>query len=181
MMSLSKGVYIVTGIMASGKTTIAQMLAKQFDKGVHVHGDIFRKMIVKGNIDMTPDYSKSAVEQLMLRYNLAAIVANQYYKAGFSVVVQDTYLGKEVHSFLQAFESKSVYFITLNPSVEAIMEREKKRDKTGYTTWEFEPLYEVLINENPRIGLWIDSSDMTPEETLSEIIKRAESEARIVI
>ncbi len=180
-MTLSKGIYIVTGIMASGKTTIAQMLAEQFDQGVHVHGDMFRKMIVKGNIDMKPDYSQSAVEQLMLRYKLAANVANQYYKAGFSVVVQDTYLGKEVHSFLKAFESNSVYFITLNPSVEAIMEREKKRDKTGYTTWEVEPLYEVLINENPRLGLWIDSSDMTPEETLSEIIKRAESEARIVV
>ena len=181
MMALRKGIYIVTGIMASGKTTIAQMLAEQFDKSVHVHGDIFRKMIVKGNIDMKPDYSKNAVEQLILRYNLAANVADQYYKAGFSVVIQDTYLGKEVPSFLQAFESKPVYFITLNPNVEAIMEREKKRDKRGYITWEFEPLYKVLINENPKIGLWIDSSDMTPEETLSEIIKRAESEARIVV
>ncbi|WP_313886545.1 AAA family ATPase [Bacillus sp. SD088] len=180
-MALGKGIYIVTGIMASGKSTIGQILAEQFEKGVHVHGDIFRKMIATGNIDMTPDYSKDAVEQLILRYNMAAKVADMYYTAGFSVVVQDTYLGKEVHSFLQAFESKPVYFITLNPNIKAIAEREKKRNKTGYTTWEFEPLYEVLINENPRIGLWIDSSDMTPEETLSEIIKRAESEARILV
>ncbi|MEW9095314.1 MAG: AAA family ATPase [Clostridiaceae bacterium] len=179
-MSLKNGIYIITGIMASGKSTIAQMLAEQFDKGVHVHGDIFRKMIVKGNIDMTPEYSQSALEQLMLRYTTAAKVADMYYKAGFSVVVQDTYLGKEVNTFLKAFESSPVYFITLNPNVEAVVEREKKRNKTGYTTWEVEPLHKVLINENPRIGLWIDSSDLTPEETLSEIIKRAESEARIV-
>lgn len=67
-MALRNGIYIITGIMASGKSTIAQMLAEQFDKGVHVHGDIFRRMIVKGKIDMTPDYSQDALDQLMLRY-----------------------------------------------------------------------------------------------------------------
>lgn len=179
-MTLREGVYIITGIMASGKSTIAQMLAEQFEKGVHVHGDMFRKMIVNGNIDMTPDYSESALEQLMLRYNIAAKVADMYYKSGFSVVVQDTYLGKNVQSFLKEFESKPIYFITLNPSVEAVLEREKNRHKTGYTTWEVEALHEVLINENPRIGLWIDSSDMTPEETVYEIIERAEIEAQII-
>ncbi|MFP3916763.1 AAA family ATPase [Lysinibacillus telephonicus] len=156
-MTFERGIYIITGIMASGKSTIAQMLAEQFEKGVHVRGDIFRKMIVKGNIDMTPDYSQSAVEQLKLRYKMAAKVAEMYYNAGFSVVIQDTYLGKEVISFLNEFESKPVYFITLNPSVESIINREQKRNKTGYTTWQVEPLYEVLINENPKIGLWIDS------------------------
>lgn len=163
-----------------GKSTIAQMLAEQFEKGVHVHGDMFRKMIVKGNIDMTADYSESILEQLMLRYNIAAKVADIYYKAGFSVVVQDTYLGKNVQSFLKEFKLKPIYFITLNPNVEAVIEREKNRHKTGYTTWEVEPLHEILINENPRIGLWTDSSNMTLEEKLHEIIKRAEAEAKII-
>lgn len=179
-MTVRKGIYIITGIMASGKSTIAQMLAEHFDKGVHVHGDIFRKMIVKGNIDMTPDYSQSALEQLILRYNMAAKVSDMYYEAGFSVVVQDTYLGKEVHSFLQAFKSKPVYYITLNPNIGSVIERERRRNKTGYTTWDVKPLHEVLINENPKVGLWLDSSNMTPEETVEEIIKRAESEARIM-
>ena len=43
MVDLNRGIYIITGIMASGKTTIAQLLAEQFDKSVHVHGDVFRK------------------------------------------------------------------------------------------------------------------------------------------
>lgn len=61
-----------------------------------------------------------------------------------------------------------------------MVERERKRNKTGYTTWDVRPLHEVLINENPKVGLCIDSSNMTPEETVSEIIKRAESEARFM-
>ena len=42
----SKGIFIITGIMASGKSTVAQLLAERFQRGVHVHGDIYRKMIV---------------------------------------------------------------------------------------------------------------------------------------
>lgn len=178
-MALDRGIYIITGIMASGKSTIAEMLAEKFDKSVHVRGDIFRKMIVNGNINMTPSYSKDAVEQLILRYKMAAKVAEMYYESGFSVVLQDTYLGKEVTTFLNEFASKPVYYITLNPSVDSIVTRENERKKTGYTSWGIEPLHNVLINENPRIGLWIDSSKMTPKETLVEIMERLSDEARI--
>ncbi|MEC1261057.1 AAA family ATPase [Bacillus swezeyi] len=176
---LNKGIYIVTGIMASGKSTIAQLLSEQFEQSVHVRGDLFRKMIVKGSIDMSPDDPQGAAEQLKLRYTIAAKVAEMYYKEGFAVVLQDIYLGKAVHSFLESFAAKPLYFITLNPNVKAIMEREKLRNKTGYSNWEIEPLYNILKNENPKSGLWIDSSDLTPEETAAEIIKRAESEARL--
>lgn len=179
-MTLKKGIYIITGIMASGKSTISQMLAGQFDQGVHVKGDIFRKMIVYGRIDMSPDGREGAEEQLRLRYRMAAKVAEMYYQAGFSVVLQDIYLGKEVNTFLQEFEVHPLYFITLHPNIEAIIDREKKRNKTGYRIWEVEALYSILAKENPKIGLWIDSSDLTQEETLNEIIKRAEPEARLV-
>ncbi|MCZ0075086.1 AAA family ATPase [Bacillus sonorensis] len=179
-MMLKKGVYIITGLMASGKSTIAQMLAEQFDQGVHVRGDIFRKMIVTGGIDMAPESPQAAVEQLRLRYHIAAKVADMYYKSGFAVVLQDVYLGKEVYSFLDLFEAKPLYFITLNPKIDVLLKREKKRSKTGYIIWEVEALENIMKNENPRIGLWIDSSDLTPEETLNDIIKRAESEARLV-
>jgi len=178
-LTLRNGVYVITGIMASGKSTVAELLAAQFDRGVHVRGDVFRKMIVSGRVDMTPEYTPGALEQLMLRYNMAAKVADMYYRAGFSVVVQDTYLGASVSSFLQEFESRPLFFITLNPSVEAVMQREQQRQKTGYTEWEVQSLHDVLNNENPRVGFWLDSSQMTPEQTLAEIVERAVSRARI--
>lgn len=179
-MTLKHGVYVITGIMASGKSTIAQLLAEQFEKGAHVHGDMFRRMIVKGRVDMTPDYGQDAFDQLLLRYRMAAKVADMYYEDGFSVAVQDICVGEVMRSFLAAFTSRPLYLITLNPSVEAVVEREQKRNKKGYTAWDVRPLHEALINENPRVGLWIDSSDQTPEETVAEIIRRAEPEARIV-
>lgn len=150
MVDLNRGIYIITGIMASGKTTIAQLLAEQFDKSVHVHGDVFRKMIVKGRLEMTPDYSEHALEQLKLRYRLTAQTAEMYYKTGFTVVVQDNYLGDMVHWFLDQFESEPIYYITLNPSVEAVKAREKHRNKKGYITWDVETFHESLRKPKDR-------------------------------
>ena len=39
-------VVLITGVMASGKSTIAQLLAEKLPKAVHLRGDTFRKMIV---------------------------------------------------------------------------------------------------------------------------------------
>ncbi|WP_152657040.1 AAA family ATPase [Oceanobacillus sp. CFH 90083] len=180
-MTLPKGIYIITGMMASGKSTVAQLLAEQLDNSVHVHGDIYRKMIVNGRKEMTAEPSEEALAQLRLRYHLTANTVKAYYEAGFSVVVQDNYLGKETNTFLQEFQSQSIYFITLNPSMDVIVEREMQRNKTGYHSWQVEPLYQVFVEENPQIGLWIDSSVLTPEETVAEILKRVETEGRIGI
>jgi adenylylsulfate kinase-like enzyme len=41
-------IYLVTGIMASGKSTIAQALAERLPRSAHVRGDTFRRFIVRG-------------------------------------------------------------------------------------------------------------------------------------
>ena len=41
-------------------------------------------------------------------------------------------------------------------------------------------LDEVLRHETPRIGLWIDSSVQTPDETVEEILDRVGQEGLIL-
>jgi hypothetical protein len=40
-----------------------------------------------------------------------------------------------------------------------------------------EALDHVLRSETPRIGLWLDTSNQTPEQTADEIIARMKDEA----
>ena len=53
-----------------------------------------------------------------------------------------------------------------------LAEREAGRGKNGYGTWTPHTLDLVLRQETPRIGLWLDTSAMTVEETVAAILAR---------
>ncbi|MDQ0761187.1 putative kinase [Streptomyces canus] len=46
-----RGVVLVTGVMAAGKSTVAQALAERLPRAAHVRGDVFRRMIVSGRAE----------------------------------------------------------------------------------------------------------------------------------
>ncbi|MGG4341366.1 phosphotransferase-like protein [Paenibacillus lautus] len=172
-------VIVVTGVMASGKSSIAQLLAEKFERGVHLRGDSFRKMIVRGREEMLPDASLEAERQLALRYRLSASTARTYAEAGFHVVLQDVILGPALHQITEMLNGLPVFVVVLNPSENAISAREQIRDKKGYGVWTIHELNRRLTDETPRIGLWLDTSDFSPEETIEEIWKRIWDEGKI--
>src|SRR4051794_40694186 len=93
MTLLNPSILLITGIMASGKSTVAQSIAERLPMSVHLRGDVFRRMIVKGQAEITPASMEQAMAQLRLRYEIAALVANRYCEVGFMVVYQDVILG----------------------------------------------------------------------------------------
>ncbi|MEK8131617.1 AAA family ATPase [Paenibacillus filicis] len=172
-------IILITGIMASGKSTVAQLLAERFEKSVHVRGDIFRRMIVNNRKEVHPDARSEELDQLRLRYRLAAHSAEAYHQAGFTVVVQDVVVGPMLHDFISYIRNRPFYVVVLCPNSTVVTFREAARSKKGYGVWSVEALDRVLRNETPRIGLWLDSSEMSPEETVNEIMARLQNEAVI--
>jgi chloramphenicol 3-O-phosphotransferase len=174
-----RAVILVTGIQAAGKSTVAQLLAERLPQSVHVRGDLFRRMIINGRADMTPDPTSEAVRQLRLRYQLAATVSDAYFQAGFTVIVQDVILGSHLAEMTAMIRSRPLLVIVLAPQAAAIADREESRGKTAYGPWDIEQLDTALRHETPRLGLWLDTSGQTPAETADEILSRAWAEARV--
>lgn len=81
MQELSSAVVLVTGAMASGKSSVAQLLAERLPRSVHLRGDSFRRMIVSGREEFTPPPIVGATAQLPLRYQASAAVADLYAQA----------------------------------------------------------------------------------------------------
>jgi Adenylylsulfate kinase and related kinases len=175
------GIFLITGIMASGKSTVAQLLAERFEKSVHLRGDIFRKMIVNDRREVRPEAEEGELDQLRLRYRLAAQAADAYYQEGFTVIVQDVVVGRMLNDMVSFIRSRPFYLVVLCPDAEAVAEREKNRSKKGYGIWTVSELDGVLRQETPRIGMWLDSTALTPEQTVDEIWRRAENEALLSI
>lgn len=50
--------------------------------------------------------------------------------------------------------------------------RESNREETGYTDWSVRQFYEGFVSTTPRTGVWLDTTDLTPEDTVETILAR---------
>jgi predicted kinase len=167
-------ILIVTGVMASGKSTVAQAIAERLPRSVHVKGDVFRRMIVGGRAEPEPDNMASAESQLALRYEIAATVAARYAQAGYSVILQDVILGQHLARVAESLSQLDCGLVVLNPAASEIEIREQNRTKKAYRGWTPGQLVAALNSETPRLGLWLDTTNMSVEETVNAIFARAD-------
>jgi cytidylate kinase len=163
-------VVLITGPSAAGKTTVARLLAQRFERGVHLEGDLFRRAIVRGRIEMTPEADDAALAQLELRYRIAAAAADAYSAAGFTVVHDDVVAGP-----LLAEHARTHTFVLL-PALAALERRAAERDNP-YGAFAPAELHRLFMDRTPRIGAWLDTSEQTPEATVDAILAQLPSGA----
>jgi len=176
--SVSSAVWLVVGVQAAGKSTVAELLVSTFTRGVHVHGSQFYRWAVRGwthpGDEQQPDEARRL---LVLRYKLSALVADQYCAAQFDTVVQDNIFGRDVIDWLDSVRARPRHLVVLRPSREAVEQRERERTlstgKIAYRPGSFTiNELDAALASIPGVGLWLDTSHQTPSETVTEILDR---------
>ncbi|MGK8522469.1 AAA family ATPase [Nocardia asteroides] len=170
---MASAVYLITGIQAAGKSTVAQALAERLPRSAHVRGDVFRRFVVNGRAEMSADPSPEALTQLRSRHRLAAATADSYADSGFTAVVQDVVLGEFLPWMAGLIRTRPRYVVVLAPRTEVVAAREAGRGKDAYDEFTVAGLDRVLRESTPRIGLWLDTSDLTVEQTVDRILAEA--------
>lgn len=180
-----RGIFLVTGAQAAGKSTIGRLLAERFDRGAFVEGDLMWKLIVSGAHDMgAGEPSDEAVRQYMLRLRHGALLADSLFENGFTAVHSDIVMGQSMRPYIDMVRSRPFYVVMLYPSIDAVVARERARPKTAYrdlgpTLEDAVATFYEWIDSTERIGLWLDSSHQTPEETVDEIMSRVWTEGAV--
>src|SRR5436190_6846735 len=129
-MGPSRGrVVLVTGVMAAGKSTVAQLLAERFDRSAHLRGDRFRRMIVRGNAAPNTEAFEA---ELRVRYRLGAQSADGYADAGYTVIWQDCVIGAALGEIEALVRTRPLDIIVLAPRLEVVAQRDADRRKHGY-------------------------------------------------
>jgi predicted kinase len=165
---------VVTGIMAAGKSTVARMLATQFQRGVHVEADTLQRMIVSGGVwvDQPGEPAGEAARQLRLRLHHLCQLGRSFYSAGFSVVLDDIIIGERWSELQDELRGLPFALIVLAPSQPAVWQRDLKREKPPQDSAWIAHLDRELRRTMTGVGLWVDSSDQTPEETVRDVLDR---------
>ena len=175
--NVSGGIWLVVGVQASGKSTIGELLAREFERGVHVHGGQFYRWALRGWVHHDDERTSEARRHLDLRYRLSAQVADEYCAAGFTTVVQDNLYGDDVVAWLRHVTTRPRHLVVLRPSVVTVRQRDQARrlasGKVAYRDGvvSIEEL-DRQLGTIPKVGLWLDTSLLTPKETVAEVLRR---------
>ncbi len=162
-------IILITGVMAAGKSSVAQAVAKHLHPSIHLRGDVFRRMIVNGGVDMSGTPNTQALAQLLLRYKAAAAAAKVYAQAGFNVIYQDVIIGPLLEDVADLYAGERLSIFVLCPNAAVVAEREALRSKKGYSLVTVQALQAAMAT-TPDIGLWIDSSEQSVEETAEAVL-----------
>jgi energy-coupling factor transporter ATP-binding protein EcfA2 len=175
---VSGAVWLITGAQASGKSTVAHLLASRLERAAHIRGGQFYRWVVKGWVHFDDASQPDEARRLLdLRYRLSARTAVDYAEAGFDALVQDNIYGPDVEKWLDRISVRPRHLVVLRPSIGVVEHRDaQRRRSTGKIAYRGD--FTVAKNDEAvaatrrDLGLWLDTSAQTPEQTVTEILGR---------
>jgi adenylylsulfate kinase-like enzyme len=173
---------VVTGIMAAGKSTIARLLAQRFARGVHIEADTLQGMIVSGGmwVSQPGEPDGDAAQQLRLRLKQMCLLGRSFFEAGFTVVLDDIIMGERWQHLQEELHGLPFSLVVRAPQVEVVASQRdgnRSKDPQGHAWATY--LDHALRTTMAGFGLWMDTSEQTPEETVEQILQRLRSEQEI--
>jgi hypothetical protein len=127
-------VFVITGQLAAGKSTLARALLDCYPFGYHIDVDAIREMVTSG-LASPLTWTDETTRQFNLALEASSVLAGVYHRAGFAVAIEG---GLDPMAFdrhlSEAGLRDAVVGVVLHPPLTVALERNRTR-----TTKSFDP------------------------------------------
>lgn len=173
-----KNVISITGDLASGQSTVSQMLAEDLGFYLYRNGAYFRKLAVENGMSVTEfgeyvknrpeidmQIEKSATEYAKNHDNIVIDAKMGWYAVpdSFKIYLKVDIDTAAKRAFADSNRKKSENLPTLEAQKNDMIKRTKNDLERYYS------LYKVHRDDMNNYDLVLDTSDLTPEEVLNKI------------
>ena len=174
-------VFLIVGPPAVGKSTTSAALASRFARSVHIPVDDLRMMVVSGLELPGAEWSDALTQQISLARSNATYMTQTYTNAGFVVALDDFLDFNFPRDYEALLKRPGVHPILLYPPQSTAHQRNLKRTGDGpgriYIDQGIQLVYEGIKEFVPIMEQngWqvLDTTEMSIEETVDEILRRA--------
>ena len=168
-------VFVITGQLSAGKSTVARALLDRFPFGYHIDVDGIREMVSSG-LASPLEWTDETSRQFELAIRASAALARVYADAGFAVAIEGGIDPELVEAALAEHDLRdSMVGVVLHPRLGVALERNRSRQTKDFDTSILEGVMRQidadLARDAARPG-WheIDNSDEGLAATVERIL-----------
>jgi hypothetical protein len=164
---------------------VSQLVAERLPRAARLDGDVFARMLVSGwasKIDQEGNWNPGpeGKRQLQLRTVNVCSAADNFAAAGFTAVMELVVETRQELAFIAGrLRARPLMLVVLCPPLEEARRRNATRLVEERVDFDFAPLAKNQRRELGGLGWWLDSGELTAEETAELIV--AEAGKRAVI
>lgn len=168
-------IFVITGQLSAGKSTVARALLHRFPFGYHIDVDGIREMVTSG-LASPLEWTDETTRQFALAVRASAALARVYADAGFAVAIEGGIDPELVEAALTEHGLRDrMVGVVLHPRLEVALDRNRSRQTKDFDTSILEGVMRQIDADVARDAArpgWheIDNSDEPLEATVERVL-----------
>jgi chloramphenicol 3-O-phosphotransferase len=183
-MAIEPTIFVISGQLAAGKSSLAQALLARAPFGYHIDVDAIREMVSSG-LASPLAWSEETERQFALAIAASAALAAVYHGAGFEVAIEGGIEPEAIDRALAAVGLLDVRVgVELLPPLDVALERNRSRTTKAFDTSALEGVMREIDADIRGSGLpdgWmrIDNGSESLDETVARVLSATDSRRSI--